>query len=49
MTLITILFVLCSCSTQTLDSEYVEFPDEQVAKLIRWELKIEEDDPIPVK
>ncbi|MYB65293.1 hypothetical protein F4X73_11440 [Candidatus Poribacteria bacterium] len=46
---IIILFILCSCSTQERSSEYVEFPDEQIAGLIRWNLKIEDDDPIPVK
>ncbi len=49
ITLLTILFILCSCSTQEHASEYVEFPDEQIAGLIRWNLKIEDDEPIPVK
>ena len=47
--LFTTLFILCSCSTQKHASEYVEFPDEQIAGLIRWNLKIEDDDPIPIK
>lgn len=45
---ITILFILCSCSTQERSSEYVEFPDQQIAGLIRWNLKIEDDEPIPI-
>ena len=47
--LFTTLFILCSCSTQEYASEYVEFPDEQIAGLIRWNLKIQDDDPIPIE
>ena len=47
--LFTTLFILCSCSTQEHASEYVEFPDEQMAGLIRWNLKIEDDEPIPIE
>ena len=47
--LFTILFVMFSCSTQGQTVEFVDFPDEQIAKLIKWKLKLESDDPIPVE
>ena len=54
--LFTILFIMFSCSTQeqTVSTqkqtvEFVDFPDEQMAGLIKWKLKIESDDLIPIE
>ena len=38
-----------SCSTQEQTGEFVDFPDEQMAGLIKWKLKLESDDPIPIE
>ncbi len=47
--LFTILFIMFSCSTQGQTVELVDFPDEQIAKLIKLKLKLESDDPIPIE
>ncbi len=47
--LFVILIVFLSCSTQEQPSEYVNIPDESLAKQIRYALDLEEDEPVPEK
>ncbi len=44
-----ILTIFISCSTQEQSSEYVNIPDESLAKKIRYALDLVEDEPVPEK